>query len=216
MNKDVLMDTWLVVDDHPAICFAVKTMLAQLGDNVIITANSGTDALAKIKEHRPGMVILDIMLNKMDGLQVLQRIRQLNSAIKVIVYTGLPAENYAERAMRAGARGFFHKDQDISQLVPLCQLVLQGYACFPYDAVTPLFNTAERNSNALARLSDRELTVLRYLSEGLSNKDIADRLLLSNKTISTYKSRLIEKFNGKSLEEVYALLNEQGSTENNG
>lgn len=186
------MDTWLVVDDHPAICFAVKTMLAQLGDNVIITANSGTDALAKIKEHRPGMVILDIMLNKMDGLQVLQRIRQLNSAIKVIVYTGLPAENYAERAMRAGARGFFHKDQDISQLVPLCQLVLQGYACFPYDAVTPLFNTAERNSNALARLSDRELTVLRYLSEGLSNKDIADRLLLSNKTISTYKSRLIE------------------------
>lgn len=100
------MDTWLVVDDHPAICFAVKTMLAQLGDNVIITANSGTEALAKIKESRPGMVILDIMLNKMDGLQVLQRIRQLDSAIKVIVYTGLPAENYAERAMRAGARGF--------------------------------------------------------------------------------------------------------------
>ncbi|WP_421081168.1 response regulator, partial [Serratia fonticola] len=125
------MSSWLIVDDHPAICFAVKAILSPLGDNSILTATNGLDALARIKESTPQLVILDIMLNKMDGLQILQHIRQVDSDIKVVVYTSLPAESYAERALRAGARGFFNKDQDISQLAPLCQLVLQGYACFP-------------------------------------------------------------------------------------
>lgn len=196
------MGPWLIVDDHPAICFAVKAILSPLGNDSILTATNGLDALARIRENTPQLVILDIMLNKMDGLQILQHIRQVDSGIKVVVYTSLPAESYAERALRAGASGFFSKDQDISQLVPLCQLVLQGYACFPQTTLLPLLNAPIQNENILARLSDRELTVLRYLSAGLSNKEIADRLILSNKTISTYKTRLMEKLKVSHSEEL--------------
>ena len=196
------MGPWLIVDDHPAICFAVKAILSPLGNDSILTATNGLDALARIKENMPQLVILDIMLNKMDGLQILQHIRQVDSGIKVVVYTSLPAESYAERALRAGASGFFNKDQDISQLAPLCQLVLQGYACFPQATLLPLLNAPIHNENILARLSDRELTVLRYLSAGLSNKEIADRLILSNKTISTYKTRLMEKLKVSHTEDL--------------
>ncbi|WP_431225068.1 response regulator [Serratia sp. L9] len=203
------MRTWLIVDDHPAICFAVKAILSPLGSNAILTATNGLAALAKIKEEAPQLVILDIMLNKMDGLQILQHIRQLDSSIKVVVYTSLPAESYAERALRAGASGFFNKDQDISQLAPLCQLVVQGYSCFPQATLLPLLNAPIQYDNTLARLSDRELTVLRYLSEGLSNKEIADRLILSNKTISTYKTRLMEKLKINSSEELVAFFHRQ-------
>ncbi|WP_411751368.1 response regulator [Serratia sp. (in: enterobacteria)] len=203
------MGSWLIVDDHPAICFAVKAILSSLGNDSILTATNGLDAMARIRENTPQLVILDIMLNKMDGLQILQHIRQVDSAIKVVVYTSLSAESYAERALRAGASGFFNKDQDISQLAPLCQLVLQGYACFPQTTLMPLLNASLKNENILARLSDRELTVLRYLSEGLSNKEIADRLILSNKTISTYKTRLMEKLKISSTEGLVAFFHHQ-------
>lgn len=200
------MRKWLIIDDHPAICFAVKAILSPLGNNAVFTSTNGLAALAQIKENTPQLVILDIMLNKMDGLQILQHIRQTDSGIKVVVYTSLPAESYAERALRAGASGFFNKDQDITQLAPLCQLVMQGYACFPQVTLQSLLNAPMRNDNTLARLSDRELTVLRYLSEGLSNKEIADRLILSNKTISTYKTRLMEKLKINNAEELLAFF----------
>ncbi|HHQ6615159.1 TPA: response regulator [Serratia fonticola] len=203
------MGSWLIVDDHPAICFAVKAILSSLGNDSIQTATNGLDAMARIRENTPQLVILDIMLNKMDGLQILQHIRQVDSAIKVVVYTSLPTGSYAERALRAGASGFFNKDQDISQLAPLCQLVLQGYACFPQITLMPLLNSPQKSENNLTNLSNRELTVLRYLSEGLSNKEIADRLILSNKTISTYKTRLMEKLKVSSTEDLVDFFHHQ-------
>jgi two-component system response regulator FimZ (fimbrial Z protein)/two-component system response regulator EvgA len=206
------MNPWLVVDDHPAIGFAVKSVLASVGNNPILTATDGTTALAKIKGKAPELVILDIMLNKMDGLQILQHIRQIDSTIKVVVYTGLPTEIYAERALRAGACGFFSKDHDISQLVPLCQLVLQGFSCFPQAVIAPLTQQPVKNGNdknSLALLSDREITVLRYLADGMSNKDIADRLILSNKTISTYKRRLMEKLKVNNQDELSTFIDNE-------
>ncbi|WP_392565417.1 response regulator transcription factor [Utexia brackfieldae] len=206
------MSTWLVVDDHPAIGFAVKAILTSLGDHTIITATDGICALAQIKEKQPQLVILDIMLNKMDGLQILQHLRQLSIPAKVIIYTSLPAETYAERAWRAGASGFFGKDQDISQLALMCQLVLQNYHCFPDFICESLLTSSApetHDKSALAKLSDRELTVLRYLSDGLSNKEIANRLILSNKTISTYKSRLMEKLQLSKPEELVTFFDQQ-------
>lgn len=206
------MPVILVIDDHPAICFAVKAMLAPLAEHRIHTAASGTSALASIKEHRPDLVILDIMLNRMDGLLLLQHIRRQTLDARVIVYTSLPTETYASRAMRAGAAAFCNKDADIRQLLPLCQLVLQGYSCFPHATLTPLMAApalASPEEDPLALLSDRELTVLRYLIAGMSNKEIAGRLLLSNKTISTYKRRLLDKLQKENIESLRSLLEPQ-------
>jgi len=202
------MPVILVIDDHPAICFAVKAILAPLAENGIHTATSGVSALSAIKEHRPDLVILDIMLNRMDGLQLLQHIRRQQLTPQVVVYTSLSTETYAPRAMRAGAAAFFSKDADIRQLLPLCQLVLQGYSCFPHATLAAASNAAVEE-DPLEALSDRELTVLRYLVSGLSNKEIAARLLLSNKTISTYKRRLLDKLQQENIESLRALLESQ-------
>lgn len=202
----------VVIDDHPAICFAVKAILHPLAEENIYTTTSGTQALSCIKQHQPDLVVLDIMLNKMDGLQLLRHIYRLTPAVRVIVYTSLPTETYALRAMRAGAAAFFNKDADIRQLMPLCQMVLQGYNCFPQSSLTPLLTpspSATEHNDPLASLSDRELTVLRYLSTGLSNKEIAGRLLLSNKTISTYKRRLLAKLQQDTVAGLAALLEPQ-------
>lgn len=204
----------VVIDDHPAIGFAVKAILAPLEQSEIRTATSGITALSRIKERQPDLVILDIMLNKMDGLQILRHLRQLVPQIRVIVYTSLPAETYAPRAMRGGAAAFFSKEADIRQLLPLCQLVLQGYDCFPHASLIGLTTPASPSpDDPLTSLSDREMTVLRYLASGLSNKDIAERLLLSNKTVSTYKRRLLDKLQQDSIEGLADLLIPQSDEE---
>lgn len=205
------MPVILVIDDHPAICFAVKAILAPLAENSIHTAASGASALSAIKAHRPDLVILDIMLSRMDGFQLLQHLRRQGLELRVIVYTSLPTETYAARAMRAGAAAFFNKAADIRQLLPLCQLVLQGYSCFPHATLAPLLAApaAPKEADPLASLSDRELTVLRYLTSGMSNKEIAARLLLSNKTISTYKRRLLDKLQQEDVASLRALLEPQ-------
>lgn len=204
------MITALIVDDHPAICFAVKAVLSQKGNVNITSVADGIAAMSSIKTQRPDLVILDIALAKMDGLEILARIQQYDKSIKVIVLTGQPEEIYAERALRAGAVGFFSKNSDISQLASLSDFIMAGYSCFPTGCIERLQTQIQMadadDLEGLAKLSDRELTVLRYLAKGMSNKEIADRLLLSNKTISTYKTRLMDKLQLDNLEQLNELL----------
>lgn len=202
----------IVVDDHPAICFALKAILSKNPNFHISTANDGVTAIALVKKLAPSLVILDIALSKMDGLEILQRMRRHNSTVKVLILSGQNSELYAERACRGGANGYLSKGEDLGHLPTLCDLILAGYSCFPSFLMTSLIvATQAPGGTPLQKLSDREITVLRYLAAGLSNKEIATRLLLSNKTISTYKMRLMEKLNitdssqiQKQLEDILA------------
>lgn len=198
------MISTLVVDDHPAICFAVKAILEQNGKFDVHTVSDGMSAVAAIKTQNPQLLILDIGLTKMDGLEILSRIQNYHSETKVIILTGLNTELYAERVFKLGAAGFLCKDDDISKLAMISELVMMGYCCFPESVIKPARHVENKveNQDKMTKLSDRELTVLRYLSEGMSNKEIADRLLLSNKTISTYKTRLFEKLGIKDITEL--------------
>lgn len=199
----------LVVDDHPAICFAVQAILEQSGMLTVKTASDGMSAISLIKTMPFQLIILDIELTKMDGLEMLSRIHNYDETIKVIILTSQKSELYAKRAFKAGAVGFFSKDNDIKKLISLCDLALMGYICFPSNCFEGYKNIETADQiDLMEKLSDRELTVLRYLASGMSNKEIADRLLLSNKTISTYKSRLMEKLQISSLDALQTLLND--------
>lgn len=199
----------LVVDDHPAICFALKVILSKNAEFHVSTASDGIIAMSVLKERSPALVILDIALARMDGLEILQRMRGHDNAVKVLVLSGQNSELYAERAFRAGAKGFLSKDEDLSHLPVVCNLLLAGYSCFP-DFFLARLATQPQNQprTPLEKLSDREMTVLRYLAEGQTNKEIATRLLLSNKTISTYKTRLLEKLNIRGIADLERLLEE--------
>lgn len=202
----------LVVDDHPAICFALKAILSNIPEFHVSTASDGIAALALVHKKSPQLVILDIALAKTDGLEILHRIHHHDDKIKVLMLSGQNSELYAERACRAGAMGYLSKDEDLSYLPTVCNLMLAGYSFFPAFLMSRLAVPPQNDTRTpLEKLSDRELTVLRYLAAGLTNKEIATRLSLSNKTISTYKTRLQQKLNVSHIADMQKFLDETKS-----
>ncbi|MGK3143074.1 response regulator [Pantoea sp. C2G6] len=202
----------LVIDDHPAICFAVKAVLEKEPGFTVVTSRGG-QVLSQLHQQTPQLLILDIALDKEDGLLLLPRIREHHPDCKVLIHSGLPVQCYAERALRAGADGFISKQTALLHLVPACHLLLNGYAVFPAAiALTSQTDTTHDQQQLLAKFSNRELVVLRLLQEGKSQKEIADQLALSHKTVSTYKARLLEKSGARSIEQLTAWLEGDGAS----
>lgn len=191
----------LVVDDHPFIRSSVKMLLKQEHFDVVAEADNGADAVQMAREHEPDLIVLDIAMPKLDGLEVIARICALGLKCKILVLTSQSPLFYSMRCMKAGAAGYISKSNDLNELIKAIKAVMDGYTFFPN-----LANSSVRRSDVettdlelIQSLSDRELTILQQLSQGLSNKEIGDAMLLSNKTVSTYKTRLIEKLNVKSV-----------------
>lgn len=196
------MSVILVIDDHPAICFAVKAVLEKEPGFTVVTSH-GSQVLPQLHQQAAQLLILDIALNKEDGLLLLPRIREHHPDYKVLIHSGLPVKCYAERALRAGADGFISKQTSLQHLVPACHLLLNGYAVFPAEiGLTPQTHATHDHQQLLEKFSNRELVVLRLLQEGKSHKEIAEQLALSHKTVSTYKARLLEKSAACSIEQL--------------
>lgn len=195
------MYTALVVDDHPFIRATVCMLLRQDHLHVVGQADNGIDALRLAREQAPDLIILDIAMPGLDGLEVIARLKALQHPGKIVVLTSLLAEAYSLRCLQAGAAGYVSKTDDIGELSKAVRAVLSGYTYFPEVALSSVNHQDLRSSEAqcIASLTDRELMVLQHLARGLSNKVIGEHMLLSNKTISTYKSRLLEKLRVNSL-----------------
>lgn len=191
----------LVVDDHPFIRAAVKMLLQEDSFEVVAEADNGTDAVQLARKHLPEIIILDIAMPRMDGLEVIRRVSTECLAQKIVVLTSQPPNYYSVRCMKAGAAGYVSKTGDLDELSKAVKAVMSGYTYFPNLALGSVrrSDTLASESALLERLSDRELVVLQQLARGFSNKEIGEAMLLSNKTISTYKTRLVEKLNVKSL-----------------
>ncbi|MGR6653505.1 response regulator [Pseudomonas mosselii] len=185
----------LVVDDHPFIRTSVCMQLRLDNLEVVGQADNGIDAVVLARERKPDVVILDLLLPGLDGLEVISRIRMMGSPVKVVVLTSQLTENFSLRCMKAGASGFVSMTEDLKILSKAVMAVLAGYTYFPEVALSSV-NRRELEvdeAQVLASLTNRELIILQHLARGLSNKAIGEAMLLSNKTISTYKARLIEK-----------------------
>ncbi|MGY2214911.1 response regulator transcription factor [Pseudomonas sp. P7758] len=195
------MYTALVVDDHPFIRSSVKMLLSQVQFEVVAEADNGADAVQLAREHVPDLIILDIGMPKLDGLEVLNRIASLRLPSKILVFTSQSALFYSMRCMKAGAAGFISKTNDMEEVTKAIKAVMDGYTFFPNLAHSSVRRSdlEATDHDLIQNLSDRELTILQQLSQGLTNKEIGDAMLISNKTVSTYKTRLIEKLNVKSV-----------------
>lgn len=196
------MSKVLIVDDHPVIRMAMRVLLEKEGHTILGETDNGVDTLSMAKELQPELVILDIGIPRLDGLEVISRLSASELPLKILVLTGQNASLYAMRCMQAGASGFVCKQGGLAELTSAVNAVSAGYSYFPSIAVR---GTRKRGSVAaddnelIRRLSDREMAVLQYLANGYSNKDIAEQMFISNKTVSTYKTRLLLKLNAKSL-----------------
>ncbi|MDR6965090.1 response regulator transcription factor [Shewanella putrefaciens] len=190
----------LIVDDHPVVVLALKIILEQNGFEVIADTNNGVDALKLVKDLSPDAVILDIGIPQLDGLEVIERSRKLADPPPILVLTAQPSDHFVIRCIQAGASGFVSKQKDMTEVTGALRAILSGHSYFPLlGNINIMTQSNQQEAELIKKLSTREMVVLQQLAIGLSNKEIADRMLLSNKTISTYKTRLLEKLNAKTL-----------------
>ena len=199
------MHSVIIVDDHPAIRLAVQSALEAAGEfEVVGEAGDGPSGLALIREKRPDLVILDLDLPRLSGLDLIERVRKSQPTTKLLVLSAQQESIFALRTVQAGANGFMSKHENMHTVVQAALTVLGGYNMFPSSALSSHSNAkpGAHASSLLKTLSDRELTVLQYLARGMSNKEIAETLLISNKTISSYKTRIFEKLGISTLVEL--------------
>jgi two-component system response regulator FimZ (fimbrial Z protein) len=178
----------VIVDDHPMVREAVSQFLdADPELKVVGHAGDGIEGLKMILFEDPDLVVLDLELPGIDGLSIIRRIRERNERIRILILSAKSPRVLAGHARVAGANGYFEKGRNIEELLTVVKLVLFGYDCFPTDV-------AHRGKEGgLSLLSSRELEVLQYLVRGENNKAIAEKLSLSDKTVSTYKIRIQAK-----------------------
>lgn len=191
----------LLVDDHPVVRFAVRMLLERANIEVVGEAENGEDAINLIQQSQPHIVLLDMGLPKMDGFQVIMTLRAQMPAVKILILTSQATPFFALRCQQAGANGFIAKTEDLNGLVEAVHVVGRGYNHFPQAEYLEKTNDilSVNDKDALLQLSDRELSVLVNLAKGLSNKDISRKLILSEKTISTYKHRLKTKLRARTI-----------------
>lgn len=184
----------VVVDDHPFLRIAVKTILLQNNYNVVAEADNGIDAMNILRLHQPELLILDLGIPQLDGLEVIRRATDRYPNLKIVVLTAQEPALYAVRCKESGAHAILSKADDLERLSQTAKQVLAGKLVFPQSEY---YGESLANSEAelLASLSNRELQILRLLCVGKANKDIADEVAISYKTVSSHKTNILSKLN---------------------
>ena len=196
-----------IVDDHKIVRAGFREMLAdELGVRVEFEAASGEEALQQLREQPCDVLLLDLSLPGQSGVDVLRAVRQRYPALKVLMLSGFPEERYALPMIRNGANGYLCKDCERDELIRAIRTVAQGRRYVSPRTAELLADDLAGVSTSLPHesLSERELQVFLRLARGESVSGIADLLNLSVKTVSTYRSRLLEKLEVTSNAELAA------------
>jgi len=191
----------LIADDHSIVRRGVREILEEaLHSLEVYEASSAAETLKVIREDVFDIVLLDISFPDGSGLDVLRQIRDFSPQIRVLLLSMYPEEQYAQRALRLGAVGYLTKDSAPNELVAAIQKVAVGGKYITQALAERLADEIgkEVRKSPLETLSNREFQVLTRLGAGRSIHEIAVELSLSPKTVSTYRSRLLEKLNLKS------------------
>ncbi len=197
----------LVADDHKIVRDGLKRILAASADiQVAGEAASGDEALALVKQNDYDVAMLDMSMPGLAGIDLIKRIRLEKPKLRLLVLSMHAEHQYAARALKAGASGYLTKDSAAEQLVGALRKIAAGGVHISEAAAASLVAGGRQPHEAL---SDREFEVLRFLVEGLGPTEIAERLHLSVKTVSTHKTRILEKLGVGSTAELvrYAIEN---------
>jgi len=202
----------LLCDDHALIRRGIRDTLSDAADiQVVGEAGDYGELRALMRGTTGDVLVLDINLPGRSGLDVLHALKEEGSPVKVLVVSMYPEDQYAIRALRAGAYGYVNKGGDPQQLVAAVRTVAQGRKYVTPEIAQMLVETltAPVSENPHERLSDRELQTLTMIASGKRLSDIAEQLKLSPKTVSVYRARVLEKLGLANNSEltVYAIRN---------
>ncbi|HUT68176.1 MAG TPA: response regulator transcription factor [Dehalococcoidales bacterium] len=192
----------LIVDDHTLVRAGIRSLLALVSDiEVVGEASDGKEALSKVGQLKPDVVLMDLAMPVMGGLEATRRLRRNFPGIKVLALTQYDDSEYVIPIIEAGASGFVTKMSAFSELAAAIQAAHKGESYLSSTAATALVEeyqqktTSEGEQDPYQQLTDREREVLKLVAEGHTSREIADILVVSPKTVEWYKSSLMNKLN---------------------
>jgi DNA-binding NarL/FixJ family response regulator len=195
----------LIADDHAVVREGLKQIIAKASDMTVIEeAATGQEALSKVAAHDFDVVVLDISMPDMSGLEVLKHIKSDHPGLPVLVLSVYSEEAYAIRTLRSGASGYLTKESSADRLLEAIRRVSKGgkYVS-PSLAEKLAYDMAAYSDRAPhQKLSDREFQVLRLLSSGKTVREIAEELSLGAPSVSTYRARILSKMKMKHVAEL--------------
>jgi two-component system invasion response regulator UvrY len=211
----------MLVDDHRLVRAGLKRVLSEVPDvNVVSEAGTGEEALELARQQRPDVVLMDVNMPGMDGLETTRRMVARMPQTKVVAVSMHMEEPYPSRMLAAGASGYISKDSAAEEVVAAIRRVHQGGHYVAADVAGNLAASLIKGGSGqpFEQLSQRETQVMLMVTKGYSTQDISDRLALSPKTVSTYRYRLFEKLGVSNDVELtrlamrYGLLDEKAES----
>lgn len=208
----------LIADDHPIVRDGLVAVLSSQPDfEVIGEAGTGPETVERAEALHPDVVLLDLEMPGLDGLETLRRLRQRSPEVRVIVFTAFDTDERILGAVQAGAQGYLLKGVPRQELFNAVRLVHAGGSLLqPLVASKLLQRVSQAQSPSPNDLTPRELEVLQLLAQGLQNKEIAAELVISERTVKFHVSSIFGKLGAGNRTEAVALAAQQGLVDLNG
>nr|WP_288556244.1 response regulator transcription factor [uncultured Mediterraneibacter sp.] len=186
----------IIIDDDPFVTGALKILLeANPNITVVASGSNGKEAISLYHRHQPDILLMDIRMEEMDGLTASEQILQEYPDAKILLLTTFSDDEYIIKALLLGAKGYLLK-QDYATIVPALEAVASGQTVFGNEIISripSLMQQKESFDYHSLDINDRELEIIRLIAEGLSNKEIASALFLSEGTVRNYLSSILDK-----------------------
>jgi DNA-binding NarL/FixJ family response regulator len=184
----------LLADHHPVFRRGLRSMMKDYKEfNFKAKVDDGRDLIASIAYHQPDILVLEVDLPNSNGIGAIREIRSLFPDLKILIVSCHPEEIYAIAAVKAGANGYISKTRSIKEIRKSLLAVIKGENFLSDNMKSQLENKTNSEALQFKKLSTREIEVLNLLSKGRRNKEIARSLSINEKTVSTYKTRLLKK-----------------------
>lgn len=205
----------LLVDDHRLVREGIRSLLEETAPaekiEVIGSASTGEEAMRVMEEDTPDIVLLDLKLPGLPGDEVMRHLLAQYPETKVIILTATTSGPIAKKILSDGASGFISKDSGLPEVIKAIHAVMEGERYVSSDVAQQLaLSNLGGQDQVIEQLSSRELQILQLIADGLKNQQIAERLSLSPKTVSTYKKRMTAKLHAKSTVELLRIAIQYG------
>ncbi len=208
----------LIVDDQPLVRSGLRMIVATRDDFLVVgEATQGLEAIEMVKQLSPNVVIIDIQMPVLDGVEATRRITALPNPPKVLVLTTFERDDYLHEALRAGASGFLLKNSPPERLLDALSIVASGDSLVDPAMTRRLIDAMgtrlpTNSAVALKALTDREEEVLRLIAKGFSNAEIAEALFIGESTVKTHVSSILVKLNLRDRVQAVVFAYEHGVT----
>ncbi len=180
----------IIIDDDHLVVNSLKTIINASGIEVLAVGYDGLQAVELYNKYRPDIILMDIRMEKMDGIEATETILKIDPNAKILLITTFQDEEYIGAALSLGCNGYILK-QNIKGIIPAINAVHSGNLVFDSKIVSNIKKYTKKDINT--NLSDRELDILLLVAEGLNNREISDKLFLSEGTVRNYISNMLEK-----------------------